>query len=110
MTATSEVTPAPHRVAIFSVVAMALLMSSLDGTIVATALHAIEHGLHSTINWTSWVITAYSVGQVLALSLSGKLSDRIGRRRFFLISVVVLKSTDSIVTMRSVRGARDPCA
>jgi EmrB/QacA subfamily drug resistance transporter len=68
---------------------MALLMSSLDGTIVATALHAIQHGLRSTINWTSWVITAYSVGQVLALSLSGKLSDRIGRRRFFLISVVV---------------------
>jgi EmrB/QacA subfamily drug resistance transporter len=89
VTVTSEATQAPHRVAIFSVVAMALLMSSLDGTIVATALHAIQHGLHSTINWTAWVITAYSVGQVLALSLSGKLSDRIGRRRFFLISVVV---------------------
>jgi EmrB/QacA subfamily drug resistance transporter len=68
---------------------MALLMSTLDGTIVATALHAIEHGLHSTLNWTSWVITAYSVGQVLALAMSGKLTDRIGRRRFFLISVVV---------------------
>ena len=46
-TASAEVTPAPHRVAIFAVVAMALLMSSLDGTIVATALHAIQHGLRS---------------------------------------------------------------
>jgi len=82
-------TPAPHRVAIFSVVAMALLMSSLDGTIVATALHAIQHGLQTSINWTSWVITAYSVGLVLALSLAGKLSDQFGRRRFFLASVVV---------------------
>ena len=81
--------PAPHRIAIFSVVAMALLMSSLDGTIVATALHSIEHNLHSSINWTSWVITAYSVGLVLALSLAGKLSERFGRRRFFLFSVVV---------------------
>ena len=88
-TAPAEVTPAPHRVAIFAVVAMALLMSSLDGTIVATALHAIQEGLQSSINWTSWVITAYSVGQVLALSLAGKLSDRVGRRRFFLVSVVV---------------------
>jgi EmrB/QacA subfamily drug resistance transporter len=84
-----EVERAPHRVAIFSVVGMALLMSSLDGTIVATALHAIEHGLHSSINWTSWVITAYSVGLVLALPLAGKLSGRVGRRRFFLLSVVV---------------------
>jgi EmrB/QacA subfamily drug resistance transporter len=68
---------------------MALLMSSLDGTIVATALHAIQDGLHTSINWASWVITAYSVGLVLALSLAGKLSDRFGRRRFFLVSVVV---------------------
>jgi len=81
--------PAPRRIAIFSVVAMALLMSSLDSTIVATAFHSIQHGLHSSINWTSWVITAYSVGFVLALSLAGKLSDRFGRRRFFLVSVVV---------------------
>ena len=43
---------------------MALLMSSLDGTIVATALHAIQGGLHASINWTSWVITAYSIGLV----------------------------------------------
>jgi EmrB/QacA subfamily drug resistance transporter len=91
VTAAPEVTqaPAPHRVAIFAVVAMALLMSSLDGTIVATALHAIQHGLHTSINWTSWVITAYSVGLVLALSRAGKLTERFGRRRFFLASVVV---------------------
>ncbi|MDQ2874372.1 MAG: MFS transporter [Actinomycetota bacterium] len=91
MTAAPEATqtPAPHRVAIFSVVAMALLMSSLDATIVATALHAIQHGLHASINWTSWVITAYSVGLILALSLAGKLSGRFGRRRFFLASVMV---------------------
>lgn len=94
MTAAPEMTraPAPHRVAIFSVVALALLMSSLDGTIVATALHAIQHGLHASLNWTSWVITAYSVGLVLALSLAGKLSDQFGRRRFFLASVVVFAS------------------
>ena len=85
----APIVPAPRRIAIFSVVAMALLMSSLDGTIVATALHSIQHGLHSSINWTSWVITAYSVGLVLALSLAGKLSDRFGRRRLFLVCVVV---------------------
>jgi EmrB/QacA subfamily drug resistance transporter len=85
--------PAPHRVAIFSVVAMALLMSSLDGTIVATALHAIQHGLNASLNWTGWVITAYSVGLVLALSLAGKLSGRFGRRRFFIASVVVFTGT-----------------
>jgi EmrB/QacA subfamily drug resistance transporter len=102
-------------VAIFAVVAMALLMSSLDGTIVATALHAIQHGLGSSINWTSWVITAYSVGQVLAYPLAGKLSDRVGRRRFFFLSVVVFAAAslcaglaDSIyllIALRAVQAA-----
>jgi EmrB/QacA subfamily drug resistance transporter len=72
---------------------MALLMNSLDGTIVATALHAIQHGLHTSINWASWVITAYSVGLVLGLSLAGKFSDRFGRRRFFIFSVAVFAGT-----------------
>lgn len=118
MTAASEVTRAPapqHRVAIFSVVALALLMSSLDGTIVATALHAIQRGLHTSINWTSWVITAYSVGMVLALSLAGKLNDRFGRRRFFLASVVVFagaslccglaNSVYLLIALRAVQAA-----
>ncbi len=79
----------PRRVLILVVVGMALLMSSLDGTIVATALHAIGRGLHASINWTGWTITAYSVGMVLVLSLAGKLSVRYGRRRYFLFSVVL---------------------
>jgi MFS family permease len=73
----------------FAVVGLALLMSSLDATIVATALHALQHGLHASINWTGWTITIYSVGLVLMLSLSGKLSDRYGRRRVFFASVIV---------------------
>jgi len=81
--------PAPHRAFIFSVVGMALLMSALDGTIVATALRAIQHGLHASINWTGWAITAYSAGMVLMLSFAGTLSSRFGRRRFFLVSVTV---------------------
>jgi EmrB/QacA subfamily drug resistance transporter len=117
VTAAPEVTgtAAPHRVAIFSVVAMALLMSSLDGTIVATALHAVQHGLHASINWTGWVITAYSVGMVLALSLAGQLSGRFGRRRFFIASVAVFAGGSLccglagniylLITLRAIQAA-----
>jgi EmrB/QacA subfamily drug resistance transporter len=78
-----------RRTLIFAVVALALLMSSLDQTIVATALHALQHGLGASINWTSWTITVYSVSLVLMLSVAGKLSDRYGRRRVFLASVAL---------------------
>lgn len=80
---------AERRVLIFVCVSLALLMSSLNQTIVATALHSIQIGLASSIAWTGWTITAYSLGMVLMLPLAGKLSDRYGRRRVFLGSVIV---------------------
>jgi EmrB/QacA subfamily drug resistance transporter len=68
---------------------MALFMSSVDQTIVATALPAIQHDLHAQINWSSWTITIYALGQVLAMPVAGKISDQFGRKKVFLISVVV---------------------
>ena len=78
-----------HRFAVFITISAALFMSMLDSTIVATALHALQHGLHTSITWAAWTITAYSLGLVMMLSLSGKLSERYGRRRIFLISIVI---------------------
>jgi EmrB/QacA subfamily drug resistance transporter len=68
---------------------MALFMSSVDQTIVATALPAIQHELHAQINWSSWTITIYALGQVLAMPVAGKISDLFGRKKVFLISAAV---------------------
>ena len=76
-----------HRGPMFAIVGLALLMMSLDSTIVATALVALQRGLGTTINWTGWTLTAYSLGFVLMLPVSGKLAERYGRRRVFLGSV-----------------------
>lgn len=77
-----------RRVLVFTIVALALLMMSIDLTIVATALHSLQHGLHTSINWAGWTITAYSFGFVLMLPISGKLSERYGRRTVFVGSVI----------------------
>jgi len=73
---------------VFATVALTLLMMSVDSTIVATALPALQDGLHTSINLAGWTMTAYSFGFVLMLPLSGKLSEQYGRRRVFLGSVV----------------------
>lgn len=80
--------PPVRRGLVFTIVALPLLMMSVDTTIVATALDALQRGLHASINWVGWTITAYSVGFVLMLPISGKLSEQYGRRRVFLGSVV----------------------
>lgn len=81
--------PARHPLLMFATVGLALLMSALDSTIVATALHAMEQELHASVTWAGWTVTAYALGLMLMLMLSGRLSERYGRRRVFLVSVVV---------------------
>jgi MFS family permease len=79
----------PRRWVIFSVVSVALLMSSIDQTIVATALPVLHTDLHAPINWAAWTITVYSLGRVLVLPLAGRISDQYGRSAIFLASVAL---------------------
>ncbi|HET9973426.1 MAG TPA: MFS transporter, partial [Streptosporangiaceae bacterium] len=81
-----------RRILVFTIVALALLMMSVDSTIVATALHSLQHELATSINWAGWVITGYSFGFVLMLPVSGKLSEQYGRRRVFLASVITFSA------------------
>jgi len=103
-------TPA-RRALVFSIVSLALLMMSVDSTIVATALHALQQDLHTSVNWAGWTITAYAFGFVLMLPISGRLSDRYGRRRIFLCSVAVFTTasllcglTDNIAALIALRA------
>lgn len=89
----AEEPPQVRRGIVFAIIAVALMMMSINSTIVATALHALQHGLHAPINWTGWTITAYSLGFVLALPITGMLSDQYGRRRVFVGSLVVFTVT-----------------
>lgn len=68
-------------------------MSSVDTTIVATALPAIHTSLRTTINWAGWTITIYSLGMVIVLPIAGKVSDEFGRRRVFFWGVVLFTAS-----------------
>ena len=81
--------PLPHRRIVFAIVSIALLMASIDQTIVATALNAIQHDLHAQLNWSGWTITIYALGQIIVMPLAGRLGDQFGRKRIFLGAAVV---------------------
>jgi EmrB/QacA subfamily drug resistance transporter len=83
----------PSRKLIFAIVAIALFMSSVDTTIVATALPAIHRSLHATINWAGWTITIYTLGMIVSLPIAGRISDQFGRRKVFLYGVTIFTVT-----------------
>jgi EmrB/QacA subfamily drug resistance transporter len=93
--------PRPGRQVIFLIVAIALVMSSVDQNIVATALPSLQHDLHARINWSSWTITIYALGQIIAMPVAGVLSQQLGRKRVFLVAVGVFTATSLLCGLSS---------
>ena len=71
------------------VVCFAMLMNTLDQTIVNVALPTIQHDLHFTQSALAWVIDAYLITFAGALLLAGRLGDLIGRKKVFLVGVAL---------------------
>ncbi len=82
---------------IFAVVSMALLMASIDATIVSIGLPAIESDLHTSLAWVGWTLTGYLLTQIAVMPLAGKLSDDFGRKRLFMAAVVVFTASSLAV-------------
>jgi EmrB/QacA subfamily drug resistance transporter len=70
-------------------VAFGLFMIMLDNTIVNVALPAIEHSLHMSISSLEWIVTAYALTFAALLITGGKLGDMFGRRKMFMVGLVV---------------------
>jgi EmrB/QacA subfamily drug resistance transporter len=90
-TSTSAVTDGrSHRAIMLILVPLMLVLfiSSLDQTIVATALPTIGRDLHD-LTGAPWVATGYLLTSAITTLLFGKLGDMYGRKMIFQISIVV---------------------
>jgi len=72
----------------FSGLLLAMLLASLDQTIVSTALPTIVRDLGG-LDELSWVVTAYLLTATVSTPLWGRLSDLYGRRTLFQGSIAV---------------------
>jgi EmrB/QacA subfamily drug resistance transporter len=73
---------------IFSGLMLALLIASLDQTVVATALPTIVSDLGG-LSQLSWVVTGYLLASTVSTPLWGKLGDLYGRKRLFQAAIVI---------------------
>ena len=79
-----------HKGRALLVLAISQLMVVLDATIVNVALPDIARDLNISSNGDlSWIITGYTLTFGGFLLLGGKLADRLGRRKVFLLGAVL---------------------
>ncbi|WP_165978066.1 MDR family MFS transporter [Actinomadura darangshiensis] len=76
-----------HRLLVFGGLMLAGLMSSLDATVLGTALPAIVGDLGG-LDRLAWVSTAYVLATSVTVPLSGRLGDLFGRRPILLTGLL----------------------
>ena len=79
----------PRRWWVLTAVCLGTFMLLLDITIVNVALPSVQHNLHSTFADLQWVIDAYALTLAATLLTAGALADMYGRRRLYMIGLVV---------------------
>ncbi len=70
-------------------VSFGLFMIMLDNTVVNVALPSIQADLHLKISELEWVLTGYALTFGAFMLTGGKLADLLGRRRIFVIGLVI---------------------
>ncbi|HSS71454.1 MAG TPA: MFS transporter [Casimicrobiaceae bacterium] len=68
---------------------LASSMAFIDGTVVNVALPAVQATFGATLGEAQWVIEAYELMLAALLLVGGAAGDRFGRRRVFVIGVVM---------------------
>ena len=95
-------------------VAFGLFMVGLDGSVVSIANPEIGRDLGASTAELQWVTNSYLLALAAALILGGKLGDRFGRRRYYLIGVAgftvasvaigLAGSIEGVIAFRAAQG------
>ena len=81
------------------VVVVPTFMEVLDTTIANVALRYIAGGLSAAVVDSEWVITSYLAANASILPISGWISDRLGRRNYFLLSIAIFTLASGLCGM-----------
>ena len=89
-------------------------MAFIDGTVVNVALPALQRELSASLTDVQWVVEAYALFLAALLLVGGAAGDRFGRRRVFLVGVVIFAAASAwcglavgvrqLIVARAVQG------
>lgn len=104
----------PRRWAALFVLLLGMLVLSLDMTIMDIALPSIAKELHPTADQQLWMVDVYSLALAGLLVSCSSISDRIGRKKMFVlgslafcvVSALVLfaDSSNKVIAVRALMG------
>ena len=104
-----------HKWLIALAVMLGTTLEVLDTSIVNVALPHMQGSFSASVDEIAWVLTSYLVANGIMIPMTGWISSRFGRKRYFMMSVAVFvaasglcgaaRSLDQMVIFRLIQGA-----
>ncbi len=88
-----------RKVIITVTVIVAAMLELIDTTIVNVAINHISGNLGASIEDVSWVVTSYAIANVIVIPLSGFLGNLLGRRTYFIGSILLFTAASLLCGM-----------
>src|SRR6201997_704003 len=98
----------------FAITSVGVFMATLDNLVVTTALPVIRKDLHASIENLEWTVNAYTLSFAVLLLTGAALGDRFGRRRMFVLGLLLFwgasraaalsGSADALDVARAIQG------
>lgn len=89
---------------VLAVTSVASLMVALDLLAVATSLDSMRRSLGSSVASLQWTVTAYGLAFACLLLAGAALGDRYGRRRIFVLGLLVFASASGLCALSPTLG------
>lgn len=81
--------PARNRHLIFALLTLSLLTVVMQFTMVSVSIKELTADLNAPLRWSAWVITIFSLGQVIAQPVAGRLTERLGAKTVFATGLAI---------------------
>jgi EmrB/QacA subfamily drug resistance transporter len=96
---------APRTLWTFVITSVALFMVVLDNLVVSTALPVIRTDLGASLEQLEWTVNAYTLTFAVLLLTGAALGDRFGRKRMFVIGLVIFTGASAAAALAPSMGA-----
>src|SRR6516165_2270940 len=105
---------AGHKWLVALAVMLGATLEVLDTSIVNVSLPHMQGSFSASVDEVTWILTSYIVANGIMIPLTGWISTRLGRKRYFISSVILFviasgacgaaRTLDQMVIFRIIQG------
>lgn len=93
------------RIIVLGIFLLGIFMGAIDSGIVSPARAVIKNSFGVSDSLSVWMITIYTLSYAVSMPIVSKLSDKYGRKKIYLISIITFASGSTLCGLSNFYGS-----